>query len=129
MTKVMKTLSAIMVVNRTQEPQPPEELVSESNYILFPASFSSLYDGNNRRYSLDCFHSFNKYLLSINHMPGTVLGVGNTVINMIITTCLMELTVSLSGCHKTHIKRGVLQTSKNYTIMKYYCSSSIPQLG
>lgn len=60
-------------------------------------------------------------------MPGTVLGVGNTVMNMIITTCLMEL--SLSGCYKTHIKRGVLQTSKNYNIMKYYCSSSIPQLG
>lgn len=30
-------------------------------------------------------------------MPGTVLGVGNTVMNMIITTCLMELTVSVDA--------------------------------
>lgn len=100
---------------------------SLSHYILSQPHFPLYILGiNNRTYSQDCFHSFNKYPLSINHMPGTVLGARDTVMNMIITSCLVEL--SLSGCWETHMKKGLLQTSKNYTIMKYCSSSVFPDL-
>lgn len=78
----------------TRGPQPPEELVSESSYILSPASFSSLYNGKNRTHSQDCFHSFNKHVLGTGHRPGTVLGGGDTILNAIIPSCPMELSLS-----------------------------------
>lgn len=78
----------------TRGPQPPEELVSESSYILSPASFSSLYNGKNRTHSQDCFHSFNKHILGTGHRPGTVLGAGDTILNAIIPSCPMELSLS-----------------------------------
>lgn len=101
--------SAITEVHRTHDAHSHQKnwSLSQVTSSLGP-HFFSLYNGNNKIHSEDGFHSFNKYLPNLNHMSATMLG--DTVVNITITSCLEALTVSEDT---GRLVKKVLQISKD----------------
>lgn len=50
---------------------------------------------NNRSYLYSLAHSFNTYLFSVCHVPGTTLGIGNEAVNKIDTGFVLLYSIFL----------------------------------